>query len=145
MILVDTNVLVALVDERDRLHRRAKRDLHKLRGPFGVTSVVLSEACFLLEDSYLRDRLSMLLQRMSIVPVELDSPWWQDVFDWLARYADHTPDLCDAMLIVLSSRIGAAIWTYDTEFRKAWRRPDGKLVVMATAAGVPSVAHRRHR
>lgn len=131
MILVDTNVLVALADERDALHRRAKRDLRKMTPPFGVTSVVLSETFFLLEESYLRARLGLLLERLPIQPVEPDVPWWSEVLVWMARYADHRPDLCDGMLAVLGARIPASIWTYDREFRRLWRRPDGKpLAVM---------------
>lgn len=44
MILVDTNVLVALVDERDRLHVRARGDLKRVgKKELGVTSAVLTE------------------------------------------------------------------------------------------------------
>src|SRR5437879_5495794 len=120
MILLDTNVVVALVDERDRLHPRAKRDLRKIAGPFGLTSVVLSEACFLMPETYLRERLRLLLARLPIGPIELEDPWWSDVFDWLVRYAEHEPDLCDAMLAVLASRKACPIWTYDSEFKRLW-------------------------
>ena len=128
MILVDTNVVVALVDERDRLHARAKRDLRKIAGPFGLTSVVMSEACFLMPETYLRERLRLLFDRLPIRPIELEEPWWSDVFDWLVRYAEHEPDLCDAMLAVLASREACPIWTYDGEFKHLWRRPDGKAL-----------------
>jgi predicted nucleic acid-binding protein len=128
MILVDTNVVVALVDERDRLHSRAKRDLRKIAGPFGLTSVVISEACFLMPETYLRERLRLLLDRLPIGPIELEEPWWSDVFDWLVRYSEHEPDLCDAMLAVLASRKAYPIWTYDSEFKRLWRRPNGKAL-----------------
>lgn len=130
MILIDTNVLVALVDERDQLHARATRDLSKLTGPFGVMSAVLSEACFLLDQAYLRARLGMLLERLPMVAIEPSAPWWNDVFQWLDRYADHTPDLCDALLVTHSSRTQAQIWTYDSEFKTVWRKPDGKKLTL---------------
>lgn len=126
MILLDTNVLVALVDERDRLHARAARDLNKLSGPFGVMSAVLAETCFLLEAGYLRQRLSLLLERIPATAIELEAPWWGEVFTWLHRYADHDPDLCDALLVTQSHRIKAAIWTYDSDFKTVWRNRDGK-------------------
>jgi predicted nucleic acid-binding protein len=134
MILLDTNVLVALVDERDHLHGRAKRDLGKLAGPFGVLSVVLAEACFLLEEGYLRGRLSMLLERLPAVPTEPEAPWWADVFAWLDDYADQSPDLCDALLVTLAHRSQARVWTYDSEFVKVWRLPGGKRVPTITAS-----------
>jgi predicted nucleic acid-binding protein len=66
MLLLDTNVLVALVDERDGLHARARRDLKRLKGPFGATSATLCEACFLLPASYLRERLRFILNRLPV-------------------------------------------------------------------------------
>jgi predicted nucleic acid-binding protein len=137
MILLDTNVLVALVDERDRLHARAKRDLRRLSGPFAITSVVVSETCFLLTAGYLRQRTRFLIDRMPLNHVELERAAWPEVFDWLERYAEHEPDLCDAMLVVMANRNAASIWSYDKEFRTLWRGTDGKAlrVVPATRRG----------
>jgi len=134
MILIDTNVLVALVDERDGLHARTKRDLRRVRGPFGVTGAVLSECCFLLEASYLRQRLSLLLEQMACVAIEPDAPWWSDVFAWMERYAEHSPDLCDALLAILAARMQATIWSYDREFHAIWRDPTGKRLKVIPAA-----------
>jgi predicted nucleic acid-binding protein len=130
MILVDTNVLVALVDERDRLHSVAKRDLKRLGGSrMGVTSPVLTECFFLLAADYLRRRLAFLLEDLGVAPVELEPPWWDDVFDWLSRYAEHEADFADAQLAVLSGRNRAhKVWTYDRDFRSIWRRPDGSKI-----------------
>ncbi len=133
MILVDTNVLVALVDEKDRLHLRAKRDLRKLKGPFAVASPVLTEACFLLEQPYLRGRLAMLLERLPAEPIEPEPPWWPDIFAWLSTYAEHTPDLCDAVLVMLAARSGSRVWTYDTEFSSVWRLPNGRRIPLTAS------------
>ena len=128
MTLLDTNVVVALVDERDQLHARAKRDLKTISGPFGLTSVVLCESCFLLPQPYLRQRLRFLLDRLGVSPVDLDPLRWGEVFDWLARYAQHEPDWCDAELVVVAAQEGSSIWTYDKEFRILWRAPDGRVL-----------------
>ena len=137
MILLDTNVLVALADERDQLHDRAKRDLRKLAGPYSTTEIVLSEACFLLTQGYLRQRIRSLLERLPVSIIGVDHAHWSEVFDWLTRYAEHEPDLCDATLAVLGPRSQSRIWTYDREFRSLWRGPDGKLlrVLPSTARG----------
>jgi hypothetical protein len=51
------------------------------------------------------------------------------VLEWLARYAEHEPDLADAWLAVLSGkRPDDRMWTYDREFRTTWRRPDGRRI-----------------
>ncbi len=144
MILVDTNVLVALVDEGDALHTRATRDLKRLRrGPFGVMSVVLGEACFLLPLLHSRLRLRFLLDHLRSFSVELSIPWWNEVFDWLAIYADHEPDLADAALLHLSGSIpGASIWTYDREFATTWRHKDGTPPRLALGPG-PALGRRR--
>jgi predicted nucleic acid-binding protein len=130
VILVDTNVLVALVDERDRLHSRAKHDLKVLaKAPFACSTLVLGEACFLLQAGFLRQRLRLLLKGLAATPVELEDPFWDEVFDWLERYDEHEPDLADAQLAILSSRNPEwRVWTYDDEFRTTWRRSDGSKI-----------------
>jgi predicted nucleic acid-binding protein len=130
MILLDTSVLVALVDERDRLHALAKRELKRLeKSELGVTSAVLAECLFLLPAVYLRRRLSFLLERVGAVAVHLEFPWWTEVFSWLDEYAEHEPDFADAELVVLSGRDPShTVWTYDREFRDVWRRPDGSKI-----------------
>jgi predicted nucleic acid-binding protein len=140
-------VLVALVDERDDDHREAMRDLHALRaGPFATTSLVLGETCFLLPDGYQRRRLLLLLQRIGVTPIELDPPWWSDVFASLDRYAEHTPDLADAQLATLSSRLPRSrVWTYDREFVTTWRREDGTPIPLAQRRGPVTSPRRRAR
>lgn len=130
MILVDTNVLVALVDERERLHATAKRDLKRFeKRELGVTTAVLTECTFLLSAKYLRQRLAFLLEQLAVAAVELEPPGWKEVFDWLDRYAEHEPDFADAQLAVICGRKRAdRVWTYDKEFRNIWRRPDGSKI-----------------
>ncbi len=136
MIIVDTNVLVALADEQDRLHRTAKRDLKRLRAKeLAVTSAVLAECLFLLPAPYLRRRVAFLLEQLAVVAIELSPPWWSEVFEWLDRYAEHEPDLADAQLAALSSRDAAhRVWTYDGEFQSIWRRSDGSRIPLAASA-----------
>jgi predicted nucleic acid-binding protein len=129
VILVDTNVLVALVDDRDPLHPRAAADLRRpKRSPLRVLDAVLSEACFLLPELEARRRLRFLLMHLAIRAFSLDDSWWPEVLDWLEEYADHEPDFADAQLVVVSSRRKCRVWTYDREFISIWRRPDGSRV-----------------
>src|SRR5260221_4569858 len=103
MIIVDTNVLVALADEQDRLHRTAKRDLKRLRAKeLAVTSAVLGECLFLLPAPYLRRRVAFLLEQLAVVAIELSPPWWSEAFEWLDRYAGHMTGLCAGPLSRLS-------------------------------------------
>jgi predicted nucleic acid-binding protein len=141
MILIDTNVLVALVDERDSLRARALTDLGKLRGPYGILDAVLVETYFLLGDRYLRERVRFTLTRLAVRHVSMQPDGWNGVFDWLEKYAGHEPDLCDAMLAVTAGRDNLTLWTYDREFQQLWRTPDGqKLKLVGTA---PKTSRRK--
>jgi predicted nucleic acid-binding protein len=129
VILLDTNVLVALVLPKDRLHERATSDLERLaRQELRVLPSVLSEACFLLDRREQRARLEELLLALRARPAI--EPAWDRVFEWLARYADHGPDWVDGCLVVAANR-EQRIWTYDGEFRSVWRRLDGSRVPLA--------------
>ncbi len=131
MILCDSNVLIALVDSRDPLHKRAQADLIKLcRKPLLVTEPVLSESIFLLSIPAHRSRLRDLLVDLDIksAPALDHTELFQHVFGWLATYADHTPDWADAHLAVLSQQFHFRVWSYDREFQKIWRRPDGTKI-----------------
>jgi predicted nucleic acid-binding protein len=140
MTLIDTNVLVALVDERDRLRSRAMGDLSKLKGPFGILDTVLVETLFLLTEPYLRRRVRFLLERLAVRHTPIHAEWWGTIFDWLEKYARHQPNLCDAALVAAATHEKRAIWTYDAEFTKVWRTPEGKPLQL-----VGSIAKMRRR
>jgi len=129
MILVDTNVLVALVLPKDPLHARAKADLKRLvRQEMRVTGGVMAESCFLLRTPNERERLNELL--FALRARQQSDPAWSTVFAWLSRYAEHEPDWVDAALVCLSNR-DQRIWTYGGEFQTIWRRMDGSRVPLA--------------
>ena len=110
------------------LRNRALQDLAKLEGPFAVLDAVLDEAYFLLQHAYLRQRVCFVLERLAIGHTQIQDDWWSSIFAWLETYARHEPDLCDAMLVVTAARQKCAIWTYDAEFTKLWRSPEGKAL-----------------
>jgi len=131
VILLDSNVLVALVDERDALHARAKGALRRARsGPLVVTTAVLSETLFFLERAFERRRLRFLLDSLDVgaAPTVDRSV----VLDWMERYEEHAPDWADAEIVVLSQARGRRVWTYDREFAAIWRRADGTRVPLVT-------------
>jgi predicted nucleic acid-binding protein len=134
MILIDTNVLVALADKQDGLNRRALDDMEDLVGqPMFVAGPVLTETYFFIRDSHLRQRLAKYLDDLAIAPAPSDERHvWEDVATWLEKYADHDPDWADGCLAVLCGRERRfRVWTYDREFRTVWRRPDGTKIPLA--------------
>lgn len=135
MIVVDTGPLVAICDARDAKHGAAVKDLESLvRNDFAVCDAVLTEACFHLPHAGQRQRLRGLLHelRLQPLPAAYEREFWNQVFAWLAKYADHEPDWADACLAVLSGRDKhVKVWTYDREFRTTWRRPNGTAIPLA--------------
>jgi predicted nucleic acid-binding protein len=126
VILIDTNVLIALVNERDALHARAVADSRSLKSPFGVIDAVLVESLWVLSASYLRRRLWQTLLGMSAEHINVESAWWPTIAAWMDKYDTHSPDLCDAVLLQVSSQKHAKIWTYDKEFRTVWKDSSGQ-------------------
>ena len=137
MILVDTAPLVALCDPTDGLHATAVRDLHRLRRmSLVVCAPVFTETCFQLAHAAQRQRLRRLMTEFSIRPFTSDQEGelWFDVLDWLARYAEHEPDVADGYLAVVSGvERRFKVWTYDSEFRTTWRRPNGTRIPLAVS------------
>lgn len=135
MILLDTTPLVALCDPRDRLNERALRDLDRLaKRSLVLCEPVLTETCFHLPHRMQRERLHRFLIEFGVRSHECNDPakFRLEVFAWLVRYEQHMPDWTDGYLAVASSHVRAArVWTYDSEFRTIWRRPDGTRIPLA--------------
>jgi predicted nucleic acid-binding protein len=135
MILIDTGPLVALCDPQDSFNATAMRHLKALaKWEFAICEPVLCEACFHLPTAPQRRRLESTIESLGILPVSIDDPrsLWKEVLDWLNKYADHEPDWADGYLAVLAGRDRKRkVWTYDTEFRTIWRRPNGSAIPMA--------------
>jgi uncharacterized protein len=135
MVLVDTGPLVALCDPRDAKHGLALKQLQRVAAAGLVTcEAVLVEACFHLPYDSQRRRLNALITELRVESLSdaSDRPLWREVFDWLMKYSDHEPDWADGCLAVLSGRHKQLrVWTFDSEFRHVWRRPDGTPIPLA--------------
>ena len=132
MILLDTNVLVALVDRRDPLRARVERDLPRLhRAGLVLTIPVLTESLHFLTTRSQRRHLQALIAELSVrVANPLPDP--DGVLSWLIQYGDSDPDFTDAFLVAVTAiHKRSRIWTYDREFALIWRRPDGSRVPLA--------------
>lgn len=133
MILIDTGPLVGLINPRDERHARARADLPVLaKRPMAITVPVLTETLFFLRPAIARRKLQGFLDDFDIALIDTPQPTIEVAIEWMLKYASHTPDFADAVSVVLSAEMrGLEIWTYDSEFWKIWRRPDGSSVPMA--------------
>jgi predicted nucleic acid-binding protein len=137
MILVDTGPLVALSDPRDGRHRMAVAHVARFaRVGLVVCEAVLTEACFHLSHVSQRQRLRAILDELQVTSLGTsDLEFRSNVFAWLLKYGEHTPDWADGCLAVLCGRdTRLRVWTYDREFRTTWRLPNGKAIPMAVKA-----------
>lgn len=134
MNLIDTGPLVALCDHRDRRHAEARAQLPRILRDGRVTcEAVLVEACFHLPAAAHRERLRAVLDdfRVKTLP-EQGAAFQDEVFDWLAKYAEHEPDWADACIAVHAGRDRKLkVWTFDGEFSTIWRRPDGTHIPLS--------------
>lgn len=94
---------------------------------------MLTETVFALPKADQRGRLALLLDRLAVANPAIDDELAlrRSVFAWLAGYADHDPNYADAELCVIAGHDRRArIWTYDSEFKNVWRKPDGRRLLL---------------
>lgn len=119
-VLADTNALYAAVDEADERHQRASRDLQRLDGEKRVILVAyttLLEAHALVLFSLGKTAAGAWLELMS--DASLVNPEPEDYRQAIAKLRtlpDQKITLYDALLAVLTVRMGLQVWTYDHHF-----------------------------
>jgi uncharacterized protein len=117
-VLLDTGVIVALLDRSEKLHAAAATAVRDLEAPLITCEAVLAESCFLLRN--LPGAPEAVLENVAAgifqVPFQLsrEAPAVKQI---LRKYRDRKIDLADACLICLADEFGAAdIFTLDTDF-----------------------------
>lgn len=129
IVLVDTGVLVALIDPDTREHKWAQDWAKRLPQPFQTSEPVLTEAAFLLaRDGFDADELFALAEA-GVVRVGLR---FEDervaLRELMARYRNVPMSLADATLVRLAElNDQAKIFTLDTDFR-IYRRHRNQII-----------------
>ena len=125
--LLDTGVLVALIDRDDDAHEVAVESLGRFRGVLATTEAVLTEAVHLLGTThYGRDACLRFFLRegATLFPSSLHS--LARCREIMEKYADLPADYADATLIALSEEIGTSmIFTLDRRGFSTYRDRDG--------------------
>lgn len=111
MILVDTNVLVALGNAADAHHRAARELLESATGRLLVPATVIAEVCYLIgsrdrggavaEAQFLRSFSAGLLDLAELTAADLAR-----MAELVTQYADLGLGGTDASLIALAERLG---------------------------------------
>lgn len=122
--LVDTGLIVAFLNGRDRYHAWAVETLSAIRPPLLTCEAVLSEAVFLLRRlAGGPEKVIELVTRGVVIPsfrLEGEAP---SVKRLLARYGEIPMDLADACLVRMTElQSNCVLLTTDSEFRNVYRR-----------------------
>ena len=117
-VLLDTGVIVALLDRSERMHDACAETVRELEAPLITCEAVIAESCYLLRnlagaaEAVIENVASEIFQ----VPLQL-SREAAGVKQILRKYQDRQIDLADACLIRLADEFGTAdILTLDRDF-----------------------------
>lgn len=114
MILVDTNVIVALADRSDTAHERCRRWLEEQTDELAFPITVLAEACYLIgrfggpiAEAQFLDSVGSEPTRQ-FRPVDLTDADLQRMSELVRQYADRRLGGTDASLVAVAERLGVA-------------------------------------
>jgi predicted nucleic acid-binding protein len=123
--LLDTGVIVALLDRSEKFHQACADAVHEMHAPLITCEAVIAESCYLLRS--LHGAPEAVLENVAAgifqVPFQLsrDAPGVQQI---LRKYRDRKIDLADACLIRLAEEFHTPdILTLDKDFAiYRWRK-----------------------
>jgi uncharacterized protein len=125
-ILLDTGVIVALIDRDEEHHEACKSAVEDLRDPLVTSEIVIAEACHLLRRISLpaADAVLENVERGTFrIPLRLDANT-KPIRLLMKKYARVPMDLADACLVHMADQLGTGrILTLDRDFNVyRWRR-----------------------
>jgi uncharacterized protein len=117
-VLLDTGVIVALLDRSEHHHRACAEAVARLDCPLVTCEAVIAESCYLVRN--LRGAAEAILQNVAAGIFQIPFVLMQEagaVRRIVEKYRDRRISLADACLIHLASASGSgAILTLDSDF-----------------------------
>ena len=117
-VIVDTGILVALIDRNDHHHAWVTEQLKEIAPPLLTCEAVISESWFLLQRvKRVREILLQLLaQKQIVIQFDLDVEL-VTVMELLSRYQSVPVSLADAELVRMSELYpNSLVFTLDSDF-----------------------------
>ncbi len=116
--LLDTGVIVALLDKSEQFHKACVAAISDLKAPLVTCEAVIAEACYLVRN--MAGAKEAVLENVATgvfqVPFRLVESVGE-VRRILKKYADREVDLADACLVHLATELKTAeILTLDSDF-----------------------------
>lgn len=117
-VLIDTGVIVALLDRDQASHAAAAAAVAQIEAPLVTCEAVISESCYLLR--HLTGAAETVTENVSAglfqIPFQL-APQASAVKQILRKYRDQRIDFADACLICMADELGSGdILTLDGDF-----------------------------
>lgn len=117
-VLLDTGVIVALLDRSERFHQRCADVIAEISAPLVTCEAVIAESCYLLRT--LKGASETVVENIEVgtfqIPIQLHASAGP-VRKILHKYRDRQVDLADACLIHLAEHFGTGqILTLDRDF-----------------------------
>jgi predicted nucleic acid-binding protein len=124
-VLLDSGVIVALLDRRERYHEQCVRVLEEMEQPLATCEAVLSESCFLLKKiPRASDRImANVKEGIFQIPFQLTRSTLP-VQEILRKYRDLPVSFADACLVQIADELDTGdILTLDSDFiHFRWRK-----------------------
>jgi predicted nucleic acid-binding protein len=117
-ILLDTSVIVALLDRKERLHARCETITARLSSPFVTCEAVIAESCHLLRrlPGAAEAVIDNVVTGNFQIPMQL-SEGAREIRRIMSKYRDRRIDLADACLVHLATELRTPdILTLDRDF-----------------------------
>lgn len=118
-VLLDTGMIVALLDSTDSYHARCSDAMADIGAPLVTCETVIAESCYLLRqvEGAAEAILHSVANREFLIPISLADAAIP-VRRVMAKYRDRRIDLADAFLIHLADEFDTGdILTVDRDFR----------------------------
>ncbi|CAN5574240.1 hypothetical protein BH20ACI4_BH20ACI4_27870 [soil metagenome] len=128
-IIIDTGVLVALLDKREQFHKWATEQAQNLNPPFYTCEAVISETCFLLRSFHkgINAILSMIEDEILQIDFSLSNEI-SKIKTSMNKYENVPMSLADSCLVGMSELIdNSVVFTIDSDF--LIYRKHGKKVI----------------
>jgi uncharacterized protein len=124
-VLLDTNVIVAILDKRDRDHQRCMRALQIIQQPLVTCEAVINESCYLLSDIGGAPEAVLANVEEGLFEIRFQlSRAVTSVKALMQKYRNLPIDFADACLIHMADELDTGeILTLDSDFQHyRWRR-----------------------
>ena len=127
-VIVDTGVLVAIINKNDSYHRWAIQQFADIQPPLLTCEAIISEACFLLRHYQQSNLLLQWLEKGVLsLPFSLQNEI-QSLNALLKKYSDVPMSLADGCLVRLAEVYPQSqILTLDSDF-KVYRKNGNQLI-----------------